>query len=179
MIQGARMCLLDGSYCTRAVGFWPWKQHEMEERLVKQNDLQTVSNRNDDNQWSPHLPSSVWRPCLFQIQRCQMSLRGLSLFKSQATQTQSKFYPEFPLFIRSICVSKSARSSQILMLAFAWFWSSISWFLTKIQMSQKQVNTDAVLYTLWFHIQGNLLAYGCYEWRHAKLIYACHFYTIF
>lgn len=101
------------------------------------------------------------------------------LFKSQATQTPLKFYPEFPLFIRSICVSKSARSSQILMLAFAWFWSSISWFLTKIQMSQKQVNTDAVLYTLWFHIQGNLLAYGCYEWRHAKLIYACHFYTIF
>lgn len=30
-----------------------------------------------------------------------MSLRGLSLFKSQATQTLLKFYPEFPLFIRS------------------------------------------------------------------------------
>lgn len=46
--------------------------------------------------------SSVSQPCyISDSARCRMSLRRLSLFKSQATQTLLKFYPEFPLFIRS------------------------------------------------------------------------------
>ena len=113
MIQVARlMCLHDGSYRTRAVGFWPWKQHEKEKRWVKQNELRTVSNRNDKH-------TDIGVTTINDLLTFLRRFRGHVYFRFSAVpyepariiagryfiydyyQTLLQFYPEFPLFIRS------------------------------------------------------------------------------
>lgn len=162
---------------------------------MRQTELQTVSNRNDkhtdidDNQWSPHLPSSVSQPCyISDSARCRMSLRGLSLFKSQATQTLWKFYPEFPLFIRSsssgTLLSRHSYSSLASPLVkFSDFQVGVCVILMILILDQLIFNKDTNVKETGKHRCSTVCSmilytgksYGCYEWRHT--IYACNLHN--